>query len=248
MHLAEFDTHFLELFDPGKVAVIDRAINGIQVGRREISVDRVAFAVDACLESIRRAAEWDADVLFVHHGLFWGEARALTDIHYQRVRELLEADLCLYAMHLPLDMHPTLGNNAGLADALGLRDRRGFGEYHGVDIGMRGVLPGAMDARELTGVFPGAELLPLGPEEVRNVAVVSGGAPRIASQAMDLRLDCFVTGEFTHELYHECMERRINVVVGGHYATEVFGVQRLAVHARDVLGLETTFVDIPTGM
>jgi len=248
MQLKEFHAHMIALLDPGAVDAVDRATNGVQVGRADREITRVAFAVDACLETIRRAAEWGADLLFVHHGLFWGEARAITDNHYDRVRELITSELSLYAMPLPLDMHPSLGNNAGLADLLGLGDRQGFGEYHGLQIGIRGVLDPAASVRDLAERIVDARLLPLGPERVASVAVVSGAAPRIVTQAMDLSIDCFVTGEFSHELYHDCMERGINVIVGGHYSTEVHGVQRLAEHVRENLDLETVFLDVPTGM
>jgi dinuclear metal center YbgI/SA1388 family protein len=187
-------------------------------------------------------------VLFVHHGLFWGVERPLTDNTYLRVKALVEADMALYALHLPLDLHPELGNNALIADALGLVERRPFGEYKGTLIGVAGKLPKPRKLAELSAEleFPG--MLPFGPELIATVAVISGHAPELALQAAGQGLDCYVTGELGHELYHDCLERGLNVLYGGHYRTEVFGVRRLAREVARELGLETTFVDVATGM
>ena len=248
MLLAEFDARMRAVFRPRETAPGDRAVNGIQVAMTARPVGRVAFAVDAALESIRRAAAWRADVLFVHHGLFWGDERPLVDTHYLRVKALVEADMALYAEHLPLDLHPELGNNAAIADALRLVDRRPFGEYKGTFIGVAGSLPEPRALAELSRAldFPG--MLPFGAERIRTVGIVSGKAPEIGLQAAAQGGDCYVTGEVGHEQYHEDLERRIDVLFGGHYRTEVFGVRRVAELAASELGLQTTFVDVATGM
>lgn len=248
MDLREFDIRMAELFRPGDSAGADRATNGIQVERSATPIRRVAFAVDAALETIRRAVEWKADLLFVHHGLFWGSVKPLTDTHYRRVKALLDADMALYALHLPLDLHPTLGNNALIADALALADRAPFGHYKGVAIGVRGVLPRPARLAELASRlgFPG--LLPFGPELIRTIGVVSGDAPEMALEASGTGLDCYVTGEMGHVFYHECLERGLNVLYGGHYRSEVWGVRGVSAHVERALGLETTFLDVATGL
>lgn len=248
MHLGDFDARMRELFRPLEAAPADCALNGVQVSRSPRPLARAAFAVDAALATIRRAASWKADLLCVHHGLYWGRERALTGNHYERVKALLEADMALYALHLPLDLHPSLGNNALIADALGLGDRRPFGEYEGMLIGVAGRLARPRRLDELAGEldFPG--MLPFGPEIVSTVGIVSGAAPAIAMQAAAEGLDCFVTGEIGHEQYHDCLERGLNVLHGGHYRSETFGVRRLAGLVASDFGLETTFVDVPTGM
>jgi dinuclear metal center YbgI/SA1388 family protein len=248
MLLADFDARMRDEFKPRETASMDRAVNGIQVARSGRHVSRVAFAVDAALESIRRAAAWRADVLFVHHGIFWGAERPVTENLYQRMKALLDADMALYALHLPLDLHPRLGNNALIADAIGLVDRRPFGEYKGALIGVAGTLERPRKLAELSAElgFPG--MLPFGPEVVASAGVVSGHAPELALQAAREGLDCYVTGEIGHELYHDCLERGLNVLHGGHYRTEVYGVRRLAAEAARDMGLETTFIDVATGM
>ena len=189
----------------------------------------MACAVDVCLESIRRAVEWKADVLFVHHGLFWGKPVAFTGFQYRRIRELVSGDCALYAVHLPLDAHSTLGNNAGIARRLGLREVQPFGEHRGVKIGCRGELPEALSLERVASLCCGAHaplgLLPFGPQAIRTVGIVSGGAPQDALQAIEEGLDLFISGEPSHTVYHACLEAGINALFGGHYLTEVWGVK-----------------------
>ena len=252
MRLEELDRWMRDLLSPEACAAADRALNGLQVGRSGEELNRVAFAVDACLETIERAARWKASLLFVHHGLFWGVPLAVTGIHYRRLRALLEADCALYAMHLPLDVHPEVGNNAALAHRLGLGELEPFGEYRGLRIGWKGLLPEARTLEELTrlafGGSEGLQVLPFGPEEIRTIGVVSGGAAAEALQAIDERLDLFITGDADHTVYHHCLEGRINVVFGGHYRTEVGGVRLLSERVARETDLETQFVDVPTGL
>ena len=236
-----------------QAARVDVAMNGLQVGRSDTAVARVAFAVDACQETMQRAADWGADLLFVHHGLFWGRPLALTGTHLERVRLLLEHDLALYALHLPLDCHPTLGNNAGLADALDLVERAPFGEYRGVAIGIRGLLPEPLPLGEIAGRLFGGEhnclaVLPFGPERIARVALVSGGGNRDLAAAIEAGADLFVTGDASHENYHVALEAGIHVLSGGHYLSEVFGVRSVARRLAGDLGLETTLIDVATGL
>ncbi len=236
-----------------QAARVDPALNGLQVGRRDTTVARVACAVDACLETMQRAADWQADLLFVHHGLFWGRPLALTGTRLARVRMLLEHDLALYAMHLPLDCHPTLGNNAGLADALDLRERAPFGDYRGVAVGIQGRLPEPQPLDRLTDRLFGGEhnclaVLPFGPASIERVALVSGGGTRDLDAAIAAGADLFVTGDASHENYHAALEAGIHVVSGGHYLSEVFGVRAVAVRLERDLGMATTLIDVATGL
>ena len=236
-----------------QAARVDVAMNGLQVGRKDATVARIAFAVDACQETIERAADWAADLLFVHHGLFWGRPLALTGTHLERVRLLLEHDLALYALHLPLDCHPTLGNNAGLADALGLAERAPFGDYRGVSIGIQGRLPEPLSLAEAAGRLFGGEhnclaVLPFGPQRIDRVALVSGGGTRDLDAAIAAGVDLFVTGDASHENYHAALEAGIHVLSGGHYLSEVFGVRSVARRLAGDLGIETTLIDVATGL
>jgi dinuclear metal center YbgI/SA1388 family protein len=253
MRLEEFDSLIRRILALDDFSSVDISLNGLQVANGSLSVEKAAFAVDACLESIRRAAEWEADLLFVHHGLFWGRPLAVTGGHYQRLRALIQADMALYAVHLPLDMHAELGNNAGLARRIGLQQLEPFGEYKGVKIGFKGVLPETRTLEQLVRACcgnheQGINVLPFGPEKINTVGIVSGGAADEAYQAMDEKLDLFITGDASHEIYHHCLEGGINVIFGGHYLTETAGVRQLAEHLQSETDLRTRFFDIPTGL
>ena len=260
MQLDEFDQIARTLLLAGpenprgaQAAGVDPALNGLQVGRAGREVTRVAFAVDACLETFQRAIDWGAQLLFVHHGLFWGRPLALTGTHLARVRRLLEHDLALYAMHLPLDCHPTLGNNAGMADALELCARAPFGAYRGVMVGLQGSLPEPRSLAQVTDALFGGErnclaVLPFGPDRIERVALVSGGGTRDLDAAIAAGVELFVTGDAAHETYHAALEAGINVVSGGHYLSEVYGVRAVAQRLARDTGVATTLIDVPTGL
>jgi dinuclear metal center YbgI/SA1388 family protein len=231
----------------------DKSQNGLQVKGPD-EVTKVAFSVDGCQISFERAVDEEAQLLIVHHGLFWSESQLLTGIHFQRVRTLIEGGCGLYAMHLPLDAHPEVGNSAELARLLKLEETRPFGEYHGLTIGVAGVLDPPLDMPAFIGRLvealskPPIRVLDYGPDEIRCVGCVSGGAASMMDQAAKEGLDAYVTGETSHASYHEAAERSLNVFFAGHYATETLGVKALARHVEDEFDLETVFLDIPTGM
>lgn len=253
MQLSELDRRLREILAIDTMRGSDPSINGLQVERRNTDVCRVACAVDACMESFRRAADWNADMLCVHHGLFWGHESPVTGSHYERIRFLIDEDIALYAAHLPLDFHPTLGNNARMASALGLVGVRPFGNYHGTTIGVQGRLEEALEVNSICDrLFGGSRetlsVLPFGPEKVETVAIVSGGAPRLLEEAISRGIDLFITGDASHTVYHQALESATNVVFGGHYLTEIWGVKALGARLADEFGLEITFIDVPTGL
>ncbi|MBN2354181.1 MAG: Nif3-like dinuclear metal center hexameric protein [Spirochaetales bacterium] len=253
MLVKEFDALIRSWLPFDQAEKADSALNGLQVGRRDKDVRKAAFAVDASAETFRRAAGWGADLVFVHHGLFFGKTKPVTGALLGRIAFLAEHDIALYAVHLPLDMAPEIGNNAGLATRLGLVDREPFGMYHGVKIGLKGRLPVPRTLRELAGLLLGNPPLPaaslaFGPEIVSTAGVVSGGAPESARDAIDEGLDLFVTGEQSHEIYHESLEAGLNVIFAGHYASERFGVEAVGKKLAAETGLETVFIDVPTGL
>lgn len=234
----------------------DPSLNGIQVENSQPEgkeIRKVAFAVDACQETISRAAAVGADLLFVHHGFFWGQCQTITGAHYQRIRQLLEKDMALYACHIPLDANELVGNNYGLARRLELQDLRPFGDWHGMTIGVGGTFlaPATLDSL-VQRLFPGGErplhLLPFGKKEISTVAIVSGGAARELSQAIEQGYDAFVTGEIGHEQYHQAMEAGINVVAGGHYQTETVGVSLVMEKLARETGIDIVFIQVPTGL
>jgi dinuclear metal center YbgI/SA1388 family protein len=189
----------------------------------------------------------------VHHGLFWGEPLALTGAHRARLKFLLDHNIALYAAHLPLDQHPTLGNNAVLAEKLGLTDIEPFGSYHGCKIGYKGRLkqPLSIDEAVKRTAFmdrPPLSVFPFGPKECRTAAVVSGGAPDMTAEAVTEGLDLFVTGESRHVCYHQCLEAGLNLIAGGHYSTEVWGVRAVMGQCAAELNIDAEFIDVPTGL
>ena len=253
MTLTELDTLLSSTLNHAAWVSRDKSLNGLQVGRSQPEIGRVAFSVDACLQSFERAAAAGADVLVVHHGLFWGSPLAVTGDHRRRLQFLFDHDLALWASHLPLDAHPALGNNAGLAQALGLTDVTPFGDYRGAKIGVRGTLPSPQPLDWFCErLFHGREnvlqVLPFGKKAVRTVGLVSGGAPHDVHEAIAEGLDLFITGDADHTIHHTALEAGINVISGGHYATETWGVRLLAAHVQKQTALSTVFLDLPTGL
>lgn len=229
------------------------ALNGLQVegGREEVA--HLVAAVDASEAAITEAIELGADLMLVHHGLFWGGAQALTGRLMRRVRPLVEAGVSLWSCHLPLDGHPEVGNAALLGRAMGLELEGRFAAYHGADVGWYGRLPEPIDAQALRAkagdvLGNSTRLLEGGPERIERVGVVTGGGATFAGAAAELGLDALVTGEGSHHTYFDAMELGIHVLLGGHYATETFGVKALADHLSERFDLTCDFVDQPTGL
>ncbi|MGD8997530.1 MAG: Nif3-like dinuclear metal center hexameric protein, partial [Anaerolineae bacterium] len=231
----------------------DESQNGLQVEGPD-EVGRVAFAVDACLASFNQAVAEGVQLLIVHHGLFWSKPQRLVGPHFDRLKTLIEGRCGLYAVHLPLDAHPEVGNNAEMARLLRLDDTRPFGVYHGLDIGVAGVLEPPLDLPALIGRLiealgtPPIRVLDHGPDEIRTVGCVSGAAASMMDQAADEGLDAYITGETSHVFFHQAAERGLNVLFAGHYATEALGVQALARHLEARFELDAVFLHIPTGM
>jgi dinuclear metal center YbgI/SA1388 family protein len=226
------------------------ALNGLQVDSpREIG--RIAVAVDAAGATVEAAVAWGADLLLVHHGLFWDGNQPVTGRRYRRLKAILDADLAVYAAHLPLDVHPEVGNNAVLARELGIEPRGSFAEYKGMPIGVWGELETTRGelAERVARVLGGpVHVVAGGPERIRRVGVITGGAGDEVGAAARAGLDAFVTGEGKHHNFFDAEEGGINLLLGGHYATEVWGVRALARHLEERFGLEWTFIDHPTGL
>lgn len=228
----------------------DRAQNGLQVANSG-RLGSIAAAVDACQATIDGALAGGAGLLIVHHGLFWGGLEPLTGRHGRRVRALIRGDLALYAAHIPLDCHPEVGNNAILARELGLRDTQPFGDYEGMKIGVVGGLQAsraqlADSLERLSGVAP--LMLATGPEQVRQVAIVTGAGAAHIREAHEAGADTLITGEGLHHSYFDAEEWGVNVLFGGHYATETVGVKALAEHLSKRFEIPWEFLDHPTGL
>jgi dinuclear metal center YbgI/SA1388 family protein len=233
-------------------ADLDASANGLQVDGPE-EIDHAAFAVDAAVATAERAADAGADALVVHHGLFWGEFERATGRIHDRLAPFFEHDMALYVSHLPLDGHGTLGNAAGLADALDLDEREPFGTLGTEHIGQSGraagFTPDELRERLTTECDPenGVTMLDFGPDEIEDVAIATGAAADWFDEAVERGVDAFVTGEGKQKLYHEAREAGVHVFLAGHYATETFGVRSLQSLAEE-WDIETTFIDCPTGL
>ena len=235
-------------------AFSDYGPNGLQVpGAEEVHV--VATGVSAHRELFERAVEHGAQLVIAHHGLFWDfHPRAISPAMKERLRVLLDADLSLAGYHLPLDAHPEVGNNALLCEALGLERAEPFGEHRGRPIGFVGRAgaadPGGVPVAELrerieraTGREPFT--WETGPERVRSVGIVSGGAASSFREAIELGLDAFLTGEPAEHVMADAREAGVHFIAAGHYATETFGVRRLGELVAERFDVQHRFIDAP---
>lgn len=229
----------------------DYCPNGLQVpGAEEVTI--VATGVSGNLELIGAAAAAGAQLVLVHHGVFWESgSRALSPALAERLRMLLCEGISLAGYHLPLDAHPAVGNNALICEGLGLQRGEPFGEAKGAPIGFVArpaegtVSPAALSGRigELTGREP--LVFAEGPDQIASVAVVSGGGAAMLEQAATLGLDALITGEPNEPAAATAQEYGIHFIAAGHHATETFGVRRLGELVAERFGVEHRFIDVP---
>lgn len=226
------------------------AMNGLQLANGG-EVDRVACAVDACEAVIDRAVEGGADLLLVHHGMFWSGARPITGAQYRKLRRAIEGGLAVYSSHLPLDIHPEMGNNIQLARAIGMETPEPFFPWKGIHLGLRGQLGiGREELRQRLAAATGGavHLCPGGPEVVGSAGLITGGAGGEVGALAGMGIDTFITGEGPHWSYTAAEEMGINLFYAGHYATETTGVMALAAELERVYQLPWSFIDHPSGL
>jgi len=249
-----------------EIADYDGAMNGLQA-QNSGAVTKIAATVDASLATIKMAIAAKADLLIVHHGLFWTSRQPWTGKNHELLRLLVENNLAIYSSHLPLDAHPRLGNNALLCAALGLKNLKPFfvNRQRGGDalvadcggapqpqtIGFKSQTK--ISRNELAKRFARAigvqpKIIPGGKNICEKIGVVTGGAGAELKQAADAGLDTFITGEGPHWTFALAEELGLNVFYGGHYATETFGVKALAAHLAKKFKLPWEFLDHPTGL
>ena len=226
------------------------AMNGLQLESGG-EVKKVAAAVDASLPVVEKAVAAGAQLLLVHHGMFWQGAQPVTGAYYKKLKSAMDAGLAIYSAHLPLDVHPVWGNNACLARVLGMETPQPFMDWKGISLGLRAEVEMSRD--DLLGRVEKAtggkvHLCPGGPEQIRSIGLVTGGAGSQVAEAAAAGVDTFVTGEGPHWSYPLAEELGVNLIYGGHYATETFGVRALAAELEAQFGLERIFVDHPTGL
>jgi dinuclear metal center YbgI/SA1388 family protein len=248
--LAAIVKHCDQILRTRETGDYDRAANGLQM-ENSGAVTKIAVAVDASMATAKLAVAAKADLLIVHHGLFWGARQPWTGKNYELLRLLVENNLAVYSSHLPLDAHPKLGNNVQLCAALGLKNLKPFFFSHGQNIGFqsrrkisRTELAGKLE--RMTGAKP--RIIPGGKIMCEKIGVVTGGAGAELRQAAAEGVDTFITGEGPHWTYALAEELGLNVFYGGHYATETFGVKALAAHLSKKFKVPWEFLDHPTGL
>jgi dinuclear metal center YbgI/SA1388 family protein len=254
--LADIARHLDALLRTAEIADYPGAMNGIQV-EHVGPVARCAVAVDASLRTIDATIESGATLLIVHHGLFWGGTQPLRGRAFERIRRLIANDVAVYSSHLPLDMHPEMGNNALLARELGLEPTEGFASYQGVPIGVMGeadvetsMLAGrcaTLSRRE------GGHLVTVGQSpgrRTRRWAICSGAgaSSETLREAAASGVDTMIVGEGPHHTAVDAPELGIAILYAGHYATETFGVRALGREVERVFGIPWSFIDAPSGL
>lgn len=226
------------------------AVNGLQLANGG-GVERVVTAVDASLAVVEEAARGGPGLLLVHHGMFWQGAQPVRGAFYRKLKTAMDAELAIYSAHLPLDVHPVWGNNICLARALGIHTVEPFLDWKGAPMGLRGPWTGSRE--ELRRVLAQAvggpvTVCPGGPEMIRSVGLVTGGAGSEVAAAAAAGVDVFISGEGPHWSFPLAEELGLNVMLAGHYATETFGVKALGAELAHRFGVPWSFIDRPTGL
>jgi dinuclear metal center YbgI/SA1388 family protein len=231
----------------------DYGPQGLQVEVENSTVDRIAMAVDTAPAIIEAAAAWQADLLLVHHGIFWGTQETITGPLGRRVRLLMKKDINLYAAHLVLDAHPVVGNNAVLAKMFNISLDEWWCPVKGTPIGVIGESPAGMTLSELVNQVEGkldtqARVFAYGPKEAGRVAIISGFGADEAAAAKAQGADTFLTGETSHSHFWAASDLGLNIIYAGHYATETVGLKAFGQHLTEKFNLEIKFLDFPTEM
>ena len=233
----------------------DCSNNGLQFEGKAV-VKKIAFAVDGTAESFRKAAEVNADMLFVHHGISWGSGyKRITGLDAERIKLLAKNDISLYGVHLPLDAHAGIGHNARLAAMAELCYIAPFGDYHGKKIGFRGELSSPVTTEELakridlllpsTGKY---QIFGDPARPVSRIGIISGGGAYTEAfmEMKELSLECLITGEMTHEAVSYAKEANVSVIRFGHYRSETPGVLAVMSDVKRYFDIDVEFLDLPT--
>jgi len=228
----------------------DNALNGLQI-ENSGHVTRLGAAVDVSTRVLTKAAKKKVDLLIVHHGLFWPGLQPVRSALRRQLQLAFENNMALYSAHLPLDVHPKVGNNARLVAELGLKSAQPFLEEKGQPVGLkvRASLPRNDFVRKLQKALNGpVKVFAFGPKRTRTIGIITGGAGSEIYRVAQENIDTFVTGEAPHWAAVAAEELGMNLLLGGHYATEIFGVKALAAHLSERFGIPWEFIDCPTGL
>jgi dinuclear metal center YbgI/SA1388 family protein len=233
----------------------DMAHNGLQIESSANGVSKIAFAVDAGMSVMKAAINRGCQLLVVHHGVLWGRPEPITGAWARKLELCLTNGLSLYAAHLPLDGHPTLGNAAQLAQVLGAVSTVPSFDYKGSAIGCIAELPAHRDVREIAEALGRCEgaltpplVLPFGRSKARSIGIATGSATSLIAEAAALNLDLLITGEPKQEAYHTAQDLGCSVICMGHYASETFGVRALERVLQTHFRVQTEWISEPTGI
>jgi dinuclear metal center YbgI/SA1388 family protein len=224
----------------------DISRNGLQFNSG-MDVKKIGFSEDACIETFRKAKERGCDMLIVHHGILW-KKDTKKQVTKLRISYLKKEKLSLYCAHLPLDVHPRLGNNACLAEKLGLLRVSKFGKYGRLKVGLMGELKKVTAptkfAKEVNSILHTSSfVMPFGKAKVRRIALITGGAPDKIIEAKECGADLYLTGEAKLSTYHIAKDLGMNLIAAGHYATETLGVKALMPVLRKRFNVRTVFIE-----
>jgi dinuclear metal center protein, YbgI/SA1388 family len=249
--------HFMdELLSIRAIPDYPSAVNGVQLANIG-DIERIATAVDFSTETVSGAIDIGARLLIVHHGMFWGGMQPITDHRHKRLWMLMTHDVAVYSAHLPLDVHPELGNNALLAARLGLSPSGGFAPYQSIDVGLSGTseIPTRTLAERAAALaaVSGGHLVATSFDEERvtrrwGICTGAGADSATLRDAVARGLDTLIVGEGPHHTAVEARELGIVILYAGHYATETFGVRALGERVADHFAITSTFIDAPSGL
>ncbi|NWK57453.1 Nif3-like dinuclear metal center hexameric protein [Verrucomicrobiaceae bacterium N1E253] len=226
------------------------ALNGLQLENGG-SVSKVGAAVDASLPVMEKAVAEGVDLLLVHHGMFWQGTQRVTGPVYRKIKLAMDHGLAIYSAHIPLDVHPFLGNNACLARAIGMSDPEPFFDWKGIQLGLKQSMSLSREAlleRVGRAVDAPVHHCPAGSDPVGTVGVITGGAGSEVAAVAECGVDTFITGEGPHWSYPLAEELGLNVFYAGHYATETFGVRALSAQVAEKFGVDSVFLPHSTGL
>lgn len=242
----KLDNILTELMQPFRIK--DFTVNGMQVQGKD-TIKRIVTGVTASQALIDRAIELNADAIIVHHGYFWkNESPAITGIKYNRIKSLIKNDVNLYAYHLPLDIHPELGNNVELAKRLGITVRRGLEPWDKASVGLVGKFDVEISTSDLAArITEQLDRVPLvidAGKPIKSVAWCTGGGQSYIELAISQGMDAFISGEASEQTVHLAREAGMSFFAAGHHATERYGIKALGEWLSDEKELDVTFIDI----
>jgi dinuclear metal center YbgI/SA1388 family protein len=244
--ICDFLDEFLEIEE---VKDYPNALNGLQL-ENDGRVTRIGAAVDASQATIELAIGEKVDLLLVHHGLFWGGLSPIRGVLYQKIKRSMVANLAVYSAHLPLDLHAEVGNNTLLAKALRLSGAEALAANSktlGLSVSTELELPDLLEKlRDVLKRDPW--VCAAGPQTVRKIGIITGAAGTLLEQVAAQGMDTFITGEGPHHTFALAEELKLNLIYGGHYATETFGVRALAAKLAMAFDLPWCFLDHPSGL